>query len=210
MKISHVATIVLVWVVLSTPLFGQSSNATVGGTVADPSGALIPGVTITATNNATGVVTTVISNDAGAYNFASLLPGLYKISAALPGFQTQTYSDVQLGNAAQVRLNFTLTVASVAQSVEVSVAAQNLITSSSSSVGEVLPQQTDSGPASCEQQCARSRWSHGRRLHDECAGLRGRSKPTLPGSAPATSMCSGTASASTTRGGPTVSIRRRA
>ncbi|HET9943476.1 MAG TPA: carboxypeptidase regulatory-like domain-containing protein, partial [Terriglobia bacterium] len=120
--------------------FGQSLNATVGGTVADSSGALVPGVTITATNNATGVVTSVITNEAGAYNIASLLSGVYKISASLPGFQTQTYSDVQLGSAAQVRLNFTLNVANVAQSVEVSIAAQNLITSSSSSVGEVLPQ----------------------------------------------------------------------
>src|SRR5688572_3206253 len=88
--------------------FGQSLNATVGGTVADSSGALVPGVTITATNNATGVVTSVITNEAGAYNIASLLSGVYKISASLPGFQTQTYSDVQLGSAAQVRLNFTL------------------------------------------------------------------------------------------------------
>ena len=124
----------------STPLFGQSNNATVGGTVADSSNALVPGVTITATNNGTGVVSTVISNDAGAYSIGGLLPGSYKISASLPGFQTQTYSDVQVGNAAQIRLNFTLTVATVAQAVEVSISAQNLITSSSSSVGEVLPQ----------------------------------------------------------------------
>src|SRR5678816_1339963 len=125
----------------SLQAFGQSSNASVGGIVSDPSGANIPGVTIKATNQATGIVTTVISNDAGAYNLASLLPGLYKISAELPGFQTQTVPDVQLGNAAQVRLNFKMVVANLATSVEVTVAAQDLITSSSSSVGEVLPQQ---------------------------------------------------------------------
>jgi len=121
-------------------LFGQSSNATVGGTVADPTGALVPGVTIKATNQATSIVTSAITNDSGAYNIVGLLPGLYKLTAELPGFTTQTYSDVQLGNAAQLRLNFTLTVAAVAQAVEVSVSAQNLLTSSSSSVGEVLPQ----------------------------------------------------------------------
>ena len=98
---------------LSSLLFSQSNNATVSGTVADPSRAVVPGVTVTATNNATGVVTTVISNDSGAYNFASLLPGAYKITATLPGFQTQTYTDVQLGNSAQIRLNFTLTLATV-------------------------------------------------------------------------------------------------
>src|SRR5215510_13505828 len=90
--------------------FGQSSNARLSGTVNDSSGAVLPGVEIKATNNATGVVSTALSNDAGAYNFASLAPGVYTISSALPSFQTQTYRDVQLGNAAQVRLNFTLQV----------------------------------------------------------------------------------------------------
>src|SRR3989454_5470177 len=124
----------------SALLFSQSSNGTISGTVADATGAVVPGVTVTATNNATGVVTTVQSNDAGVYNFASLLPGTYKVSATLPGFRTQTFNDVQLGNAGQLRLNFTLEVAAASQSVEVSVEAENLITTSSSSVGEVLPQ----------------------------------------------------------------------
>ena len=124
----------------STPLFSQSSNGTISGTAADASGAVVPGVTVTATNNATGVVTTVLSNDSGVYNFASLQPGTYKVSAALPGFRTQTFSDVQLGNAGQLRLNFTLAVAAAAQAVEVTIEANNLITVSSSSVGEVLGQ----------------------------------------------------------------------
>jgi hypothetical protein len=125
---------------VSSPLFSQSSNGTIGGSIADSSGAVIPGVTVTATNNATGVVSSVISNDAGVYNFASLLPGTYKVSAMLPGFQTQTFNDVQLGNAGQLRLNFALQVAAASQAVEVSVDAENLVTASSSSVGGVLAQ----------------------------------------------------------------------
>jgi hypothetical protein len=125
---------------LSTIGFSQSSNGTIGGTVADSSGAVIPGVTITATNNATGVVTTVLSNDSGVYNLVSLLPGTYKLTAMLPGFQTQTFNDVQLGNAGQLRLNFAIQVAATAQAVEVTVEAGNLIATSSSSVGEVLPE----------------------------------------------------------------------
>src|ERR1700704_4707697 len=108
---------------LCAAAFGQSSFATLSGTIADGTGALIPGVSITATNNATGVVSTVISNDTGSYSVASLLPGTYKVTAELPGFQTQTYTNVELGNAAQLRLNFTLTVASQSQSVEVTIAA---------------------------------------------------------------------------------------
>src|SRR5437667_1851580 len=134
----------IVWgiltLILSTPAFGQSTYATVSGTVADSSGAVLPGVSLTATNNATGVVTTVVSNEAGAYNFASLLPGVYKVSAELPGFQTRSYTDVQLGNAERVRLNFTLQVATQAQAVEVTITADTLLATSSSWVGAVLPE----------------------------------------------------------------------
>jgi hypothetical protein len=127
--------------VLVTPGFSQSTNATVTGTISDTSGALIPGVTVTATNAATGVVTTVLTNETGAYNFGSLLPGTYKVTAELAGFRTQSFTDVRLGNADQVRLNFTLQVATAAQSVEVTVAADTLLAVSSSSIGEVINQQ---------------------------------------------------------------------
>src|SRR5262249_33600531 len=88
------------------------------------------------------VVSTAISNETGTYTIPSLLPGAYKVSAQLPGFQTQTFTNVQLGNAAQLRMNFTLQVASVAQAVEVTVEADRLLLESTSSVGAVLPEKT--------------------------------------------------------------------
>src|SRR5712691_9789442 len=130
----------LLLLLLALPAFSQSTNATVSGTVGDATGAVLPGVEMTATNNATGVVATVLSNEAGAYNFASLLPGVYKVSAALQGFQTKTFTDVQLGNADRVRLNFTLVVGGLNTEVEVTVAADTLLATSSSSIGEVLSQ----------------------------------------------------------------------
>ena len=132
--------LILLVAVLSTHAVAQTTNATVGGTVADASGALIPGVTVTATNTGTGIVNTVVSNESGAYNFASLQPGTYKVTAELSGFQTQTYSDVQLGGSQQVRLNFTLQVGGLAQNVEVTVAADTVLATSSNSIGTVLPE----------------------------------------------------------------------
>src|SRR5215813_394420 len=123
-------------------IFAQTSNATLGGTVSDASGALIPGVMVTATNTATGIVTSVLSNESGTYQFASLQTGTYKVNAELTGFQTQTYNNVVLGLSQQVRLNFTLQVGTIAQTVEVSVAADTLIATTSSSVGSVLPDTT--------------------------------------------------------------------
>src|SRR5438128_6461952 len=140
MRRCQMAAIALLCFALSTLTFSQTSNATLGGTVSDATGALIPGVAITATNTGTGIVTNVLTNEAGAYQFASLQTGTYTVSAALPGFQTQTRSGVQLGVSQQVRLNFALQVGTVAQSVEVSVAADTLIATSSSSVGTVLPE----------------------------------------------------------------------
>jgi hypothetical protein len=117
----------------------QSRNARLGGTVADASGALIPGVEVKATNDGTGIVTTVISNEAGNYQFASLEPGIYTVSGSLTGFQIQTYTKVELGISQQVRLNFTLQVSGAAQAVEVTVAADTLIATTSASIGAVLP-----------------------------------------------------------------------
>ena len=119
----------------------QTSNATVGGSVSDATGALIPGVTVTATHTATGIVNTGITNEAGAYNFPSLQTGAYRITAELPGFQTQAYNNVELGISQQVRLNFSLQVGTVAQTIEVTVAADTLIATTSASVGTILAEQ---------------------------------------------------------------------
>ena len=138
---STYAAVPLLCLLLSVNGFGQTVNATVGGTVGDASGALIPGVTVMATNTGTGIVNTVVSNESGAYQFPALQPGTYKISAELPGFQTQTFTNVQLGGAQQVRLNFTLQVAAAAgTNVEVTVAADTLLATSSNSIGTILPE----------------------------------------------------------------------
>src|SRR5688500_20059763 len=89
-------------VVVSSIGYGQVINATLSGTVSDPSGALIPGAEVAATNTGTGVVTTAVTNESGAYRFGSLQPGPYRVSASLPGFQTQVFQ-LTLGTAAQIR-----------------------------------------------------------------------------------------------------------
>ena len=114
MKRRYYAIALLLSLVLSMQAFSQSSNASLSGTITDASSAMIAGVTVTATSIATGVVNTAASNTVGVYSFPSLLPGTYKVVGEQPGFQTRTYTDVQLGNAAQVRLNFQLQVAGVA------------------------------------------------------------------------------------------------
>src|SRR6478736_8757050 len=121
MKRTIVATVavVLFCLVHIETTSAQSTNASVGGFVQDATQAFIPGVTVTATNTQTGVVTTAITNESGTYNIPSLLPGTYKLTAELPGFKTQVIADVQLGQSAVARYNFTLQVGATNTTVEV-------------------------------------------------------------------------------------------
>jgi len=123
--------------VVSGSAFAQVNSA-IGGTVQDATQAMVPGVAITAVNTQTGVQSTTLSNEAGAYNFPALLPGVYKVTAELSGFKPVTYNDVQLSPGVPVRLNFTLEVGGVTQSVEVVVSSDSAIAAASSSIGEVL------------------------------------------------------------------------
>jgi TonB family protein len=86
-----------------------SMNGTVGGTVSGLGGtALIPGVSVTATEVATGLVFTQLTDKNGAYRFASLKPGTYSVTAAIPGYTPRTFNRAPLGAQQQVRLNFAL------------------------------------------------------------------------------------------------------
>src|SRR5204863_2209067 len=75
------------------------------------------------------------------YQFASLQPGAYEFKADLPGFRASVVKDFPLGGAQQARVNFTLQVAAAAgTTVEVAVAADSLLATSSNSIGTVLPE----------------------------------------------------------------------
>src|SRR5262245_31906731 len=78
-------------------LFAQQGNGTVSGLVQDATKALIPGVTVTLTNTATGVKDTRLSNESGAYGFPSVPPGTYKITAELSGFKTSAADNLEVG-----------------------------------------------------------------------------------------------------------------
>ena len=106
---SLVVIIMLLLVGVSGVAYAQQT-ATLHGEVADDSGAVIPGAEITATNNATGVEVTGSTDAAGAYEL-TLEPGVYKITAETPGFETGIADDVELIAGQSVLRNFTLELA---------------------------------------------------------------------------------------------------
>jgi hypothetical protein len=132
----------LVCLILSAAnVFAQSSNGAVGGEIHDPTGALIPGVSVTLTNTETGITVTQVTNETGVYNFSSVPPGTYRVTAELPGFKTSITNGVQVGTTAQVRLNLILEVGTVDSAVEVTATGAQIMTESSASVGDQLSAQ---------------------------------------------------------------------
>jgi len=91
------------------------------GAITDSGGAMIVGATVTATNSATGAAHTVMSNDAGVYRFPALLPGGYTLRIDAPGFMT-VRSMIQVQVERAVRLNVTLEVGRIFESVDVTAA----------------------------------------------------------------------------------------
>ncbi|PYR99114.1 MAG: hypothetical protein DMG12_21160 [Acidobacteria bacterium] len=71
----------------SSALWAQST-AQISGTVKDQSGALLPGVQVTATQIATGLARSTVTNEMGTYTLTELPIGPYKVEAALTGFRT--------------------------------------------------------------------------------------------------------------------------
>jgi hypothetical protein len=118
------------------PAFAQT-EASMSGVVHDPSGAVIPGVTVTVTNPATNFVRSAISNEAGVYNFPVLQPGRYNVKVELPGFRTIEQNGVELQIQQSARLDFTLQVGEISQTVEVSGSAA-LIATENATVGTVI------------------------------------------------------------------------
>src|SRR5436190_14255251 len=128
---------VLCVVLLSVVSLIAQTQAGISGVIHDSSGAVIPGVMVTVTNPATNFVRTGISNEAGVYNFPVLQPGIYKIKVELPGFRTIEQNDVELQVQQSARIDFTLQVGDVSQTVEVEGTAA-LIATENATVGTVI------------------------------------------------------------------------
>jgi len=105
--------------VLLAPCAWSQDNATITGTVGDPSGAVIPNASISLTNPATGQVRQATSNSAGAYRFPNVGVGTYTLAVSGQGFQKYTKTDIVVNVAQTLEENVTLTVGSESQTVTV-------------------------------------------------------------------------------------------
>jgi len=121
-------------------LNGQVERASVIGNINDRSGAAMAGVEITVTNESTNTSTRIQSDDAGAYTAVNLIPGSYSISASRTGFRPVVFRNFVLQVGQSARLDITMDVGSIDQTVEVA-SATPLLQTENASVGQVIAQE---------------------------------------------------------------------
>lgn len=115
------------------PPFGRiyaqvAGTGTIEGTVADPSGAVIPGALVTAANTATGLKSSQKTSGSGSYTLSALPPGEYTVSVQATGFALYTQEHVALDALTQLGLNIALRTGSETQKVVVTAQAPELQT----------------------------------------------------------------------------------
>ena len=131
-----VLTSLLVLVLAPLPSAAQTGLATITGLASDNSGAAVPGVTITATNQATNVDYTAVSNEAGAYVITGVPIGTYLVSSSLTGFKS-VQSNVSLSAGQTARIDFKLEVGTIEERVEVA-ATGAVLQTENAVVGQTL------------------------------------------------------------------------
>src|SRR5436190_5382977 len=123
--------------VISSGNAWAQATAQMSGTVQDSSGAVLPGVELTATQTATGINRTIVTNETGSYVLPNLPLGPYKLEAALPGFRTYVQTGITLQVNSKPTINVVLQVGQISEQVEVQ-ANSALVETRSLSVGQVM------------------------------------------------------------------------
>jgi hypothetical protein len=116
--------VVVVLTLSAVPVFGQGTAASIIGRVTDQTGAVLPGVTVTATSPALQIPqVTAVTNEVGEYRLAPLPIGAFELAFDLQGFQSVRRQDIRLTVGFTARLDVVLGVAAVGETVTVSGAA---------------------------------------------------------------------------------------
>ncbi len=116
---------VLLTALIAAPAWAQSqaANGTIEGTVADSSGGVLPGVTVTITNTDTGLERSLVSNAEGQYRGLLLPLGNYRVAAELQGFRKAEQTGIVLRAGDTATINFEMSVGTVSETVTITAEA---------------------------------------------------------------------------------------
>ena len=127
----------LLILLLPSSLQAQSTYGLIVGVALDESKAVVPSATVTVKNEATNIERTVTTGEQGDFRITNLLPGTYTVTVEKPGFKKGTSTGVVVRLNESTRVDFTLQVGEVTQTVDVTVAAP-LLETSNSTIGRVV------------------------------------------------------------------------
>lgn len=136
MTIQRLIALVAV-LVLASVAQAQTARGTILGTARDPSGAVLPGVKVTVTNEATNISYEFITDADGNYLVSSLLPGTYRVTAELAGFKKTTVTGVVLQVEQKARVDLSLEVGPVSETIEVT-GGPVLVHTDAATIGQVV------------------------------------------------------------------------
>jgi hypothetical protein len=135
--LQFVASVLILLAALAPPSLAQSATSgAITGSALDPTGAVVVGAEITATNDATGDVRTAVSSSSGAFLFPLLSPGSYTLRASKAGFKELVRMGVLVTVTETVRANLQLQIGKVSESVTVT-AEGELLKTEDSALGDV-------------------------------------------------------------------------
>lgn len=134
---ARVALLMLLGLLGGGALLAQSTLGGVNGTITDPTGAMVPGTTVTLSNVGTGVEVTGQSNASGFFVFVNVQPGNYTLVAEQTGFKTAILPTFNVGVNQTVTQNLVLQVGEVTETIEVAAQAEQL-QQSTSELGTVI------------------------------------------------------------------------
>lgn len=124
----------------SLSLTAMAQTAQINGRITDAGGGVIPGVSITTRNSATGAERTVSTNEVGLYTIPLLQPGVYEVRVKQSGFKPILQAGVQLDVEQRATLNFTLEVGALTEQIDVRASVSRLNTVEASQ-GQVIDNQ---------------------------------------------------------------------
>lgn len=126
-----ILTVAFLAALLGCDEIAYAQNARIAGTLRDQSGAVLPGASVTARNQETGLTRTAVTTATGEYRLPALPPGIYTVSAELSGFTTEMRENLVLVIEQTAQLDFTLAPAAVAETVTVAAEAPIVDTTAS-------------------------------------------------------------------------------
>ena len=139
--LKRLSTILVLTAVTAGLALAQYGAGTILGVIADPTGAVVPGAKVTARNQATNETREFTSDASGSYQFRALPSGTYTVTVTAPSFKTAATPDVVLAVNTQARVDFTMQLGVVAETIQVGAVAPQLQTNTAA-LGTVVDNRT--------------------------------------------------------------------